>query len=115
MTRPRLTYFDMRGRAEAIRLLLHASRTQFEDERIVSRGAWTALKPTLPFGVLPIYDSRGIRLCESQAILRHLGRHLPGAAADELRAAEIDAAQEAIAESQEDLWRFNWRKQYYDH
>jgi hypothetical protein len=38
--RPRLTYFDMRGRAEAIRLFLHATRTGFEDTRIVSRDTW---------------------------------------------------------------------------
>jgi glutathione S-transferase len=27
----------------------------------------------------------------------------------------MDVAQEALAEAQEDLWRFAWRKNYYDH
>ena len=114
MERPRLTYFDMRGRAEAIRLLLHANRTEFEDRRIVSRDEWAVLRPTLPFGVLPIYESRGICLGESHAILRHLGRCLTSATQNESNAAELDVAQEAIAECQEDLWRFNWDQNYYD-
>ena len=114
MIRPRLTYFDMRGRAEAIRLLLHATQTEFEDKRIVSRDEWVALKPTLPFGALPIYESQEVRLCESHAILRHLGRHLGSPTHNGLSTAELDVAEEAIAECQEDLWRFNWRKNYYD-
>jgi glutathione S-transferase len=113
MERPRLTYFDMRGRAEAIRLLLHATRTEFEDTRIVSRDEWLVLKPTLPFGGLPIYESRGIRLGESHAILRHLGRRFTSAVQTELNVAELDVAQDAIAECQEHLWRFNWEKDYY--
>jgi hypothetical protein len=80
LERPRLTYFDMRGRGEAIRLLLHATRTEFEDNRIVSRADWAVLKPMLPFGVLPIYESNGIHLAESHAILRqnesNLAEHL---------------------------------------
>ena len=66
MERPRLTYFDMRGRAEAIRLLLFATQTEFEDRRVVSRGEWAALEPELPFGVLPIYETPGVLLCESR-------------------------------------------------
>jgi glutathione S-transferase len=114
MERPRLTYFDMRGRAEAIRLFLHATRTEFEDTRIVSRDDWAVLKPTLPFGALPIYESRGIRLGESHAILRHLGRRFTSATQSELIVAGLDVAQEAIAECQEHLWRFNWDQNYYD-
>ena len=97
MERARLTYFDMRGRAEAIRLLLHATQTEFEDQRIVSSDEWAALKPTLPFGALPIYESQRLRLCQSHAILRHLGRQLSSADQDEGNAAELAIAQEAIA------------------
>jgi len=114
MQRARLTYFDMRGRAEAIRLLLHAHRSEFEDERIASRAEWAALQPTTPFGVLPIYESQEVRLAESHAILRHLSRRLVSALHDEVVLAELDVAHEALAESQEDLWRFNWRTNYFD-
>lgn len=114
MKTPRLIYFDMRGRAEAIRILLHATRTAFEEQRIVGSEEWAALKPTLPFGALPVYELGPMRLCQSHAILRHLGRRLIPASRGEPTATELDVAQEAIAESQEDLWRFNWRSSYYD-
>jgi glutathione S-transferase len=112
----RLTYFDMRGRAEAIRLFLHATQTGFEDHLVVSREEWAELKPRLPFGVLPVYETEsGGLLCESHAILRHLGRVLTPAGRDEPSSTELDAAHDALAEAQEDLWRFNWRRSYYDH
>jgi glutathione S-transferase len=111
---PRLTYFDMRGRAEAIRVFLHATGIEFEDKRIVSPDEWTALGRTLPFGVLPIYEEPpDMRLAESQAILRHLGRRLGRIAQTDLDLAYLDVAQEAIADSQENLWRFNWGNDYY--
>lgn len=113
MERPRLTYFDLRGRAEPIRLLLHATQSEFEDKRIVSGDEWSALKPTLPFGVMPIYEESGIRLAESHAILRHLGRRLTPAPT-EAGIAELDVAQEYLAESQEQLWRFQWTANYYE-
>lgn len=115
MNRPRLSYFDMRGRAEAIRLFLHATQTKFEDRRVVSGEEWAALKPELPFGVLPILEAQGVLLCESHAILRHIGRTVTPATRDDRNSAELDIAHDAIAESQEDLWRFNWTEDYYDH
>jgi glutathione S-transferase len=115
MNHPRLTYFEMRGRAEAIRLLLHATQTAFEDRRVVSGDEWGALKPELPFGGLPIYAAGEVLVCESHAILRYLGKALTPATRDDLSTARLDAAHDAIAESQEDLWRFNWVESYYDH
>ena len=115
MERAHLIYFDMRGRAEAIRLFLHATATDFDDHRVASPDEWLALKPTLPFGALPVYEFNALRLCESHAILRHLGRILVPGSDDEERLVNLDVAQEAFAEAQEDLWRFAWRKNYYDH
>ena len=114
MRLPRLTYFDMRGRSEAIRLVLHATDTRFHDHRLVAADEWKALRPRLPFERLPIYQTPTQHLlCESQAILRYVGRAL-APARDDLNRAEVDAAQDAIAESQEDLWRFNWTEGYYE-
>jgi len=115
MNRPRLTYFEMRGRAEAIRLFLHATQTAFEDDRVVAADEWEALGPKLPFGGLPIYETDGALLCESHAILRYMGRKLGAATRNDLSQAELDSAHDAIAEAQEDLWRFNWVEDYYDH
>ena len=112
---PRLAYFEMRGRAEAIRILLHATQTEFEDHRVVSADEWEALKPGLPFGGLPIFETDGVLLCESHAILRYLGKKLTQGARDDLARAQLDAAHDAIATFQEDLWRFNWVEDYYAH
>ena len=60
MNPSRLTYFDLRGRAEAIRVLLHATQTEFEDRRVVEADEWGALKPELPFGGLPIFETGGV-------------------------------------------------------
>lgn len=114
MTAPRLTYFGLRGRAEAIRLFLHATGTSFEDHRVESASEWKALKPRLPLGVLPIYESDHRVLHESQAILRHLGRARTPAL-DESITVEVEACQDAFGEAQEDYWRFAWVKNYYDH
>jgi glutathione S-transferase len=59
---------------------------------------------------------RYVRVAQNHhAILRHLGRTPGSAADDEIRSVELDIAQDALAEAQEDLWRFAWRENYYDH
>jgi len=69
----KLTYFDIPGRAEAIRLILAIAGIKFEDERI-SRDVWAARKATTPFGQLPVLHARGETLAQSNAILRYVGR-----------------------------------------
>ena len=49
----KLTYFDIEGIAESVRLALILSGTDFEDDRI-QFPEWSALKPTTPFGQLPL-------------------------------------------------------------
>ena len=115
MSHSRLTYFELRGRAEAIRVLLHATQTEFEDRRVVEADEWGALKPELPFGGLPIFETGGVLVCESHAILRYLGKTLTPSTRNDLDCSQLDAAHDAIATFQEDLWRFNWVEDYYDH
>jgi len=105
----------MRGRAEAIRIFMHATHTSFEDHRVTSVDEWRRLKPDLPFGSLPIYEEEDLYVCESHAILRYLGKTLTRGIQDDLHCAELDAIHDAIAETQENLWRFNWEENYYDH
>ena len=75
MTKPKLTYFDGPvSRGEECRLALHLAGVDFEDERI-KRDAWAALKPTTPFGSMPILTLPGKPpLAQSNAILVFIGR-----------------------------------------
>ena len=70
----KLTYFDMAGAAEKLRLALVLSDTRFEDER-VPFSKWAELKPTIPYGQLPVMTiADGPTIVQSDAILRYIGR-----------------------------------------
>jgi glutathione S-transferase len=75
MPKHRLTYFDYSGsRGEECRLALHLNGVDFEDRRL-SRDQWKELKPTTPFGSLPLLEVEGRPpLAQSNAILSFIGR-----------------------------------------
>ena len=59
MTKPRLTYFDMPvSRGEECRLALHLAGVDFEDHR-VTFADWPALKPSTPYGAMPVLELPG--------------------------------------------------------
>ncbi len=70
----KLTYFGIQGVAEKVRLTLHIAGIAFEDVR-VSFPDWAALKPTTPYGQLPIMSvDGGEALAQSGAMVRYAGR-----------------------------------------
>jgi glutathione S-transferase len=75
MSKPRLIYFDNpASRGEECRLALHVAGVDFEDVRI-QRDAWPALKPSTPFGSMPVLEMPGQpALGQSNAILALVGR-----------------------------------------
>lgn len=75
MSKPKLTYFDAPvSRGEECRLALHCAGVDFDDNRIPG-AAWPALKPTTPYGSMPILELPGRPpLAHSNAILVYLGR-----------------------------------------
>lgn len=75
MTKPRLIYFDAPvSRGEECRLALHVAGVDFDDVRI-KRDDWPALKPTTPFGGLPVLELPGRPpLGQCNAILALIGR-----------------------------------------
>jgi len=85
MAKPKFSYFDLRARGDAARMLLHLANVDFEDHRIelkiksfpppVFEGEWADLKPTLPFKQVPVYtDEEVTNLAQSNTILRHIAR-----------------------------------------
>lgn len=73
MSSLKLTYFDLAGRAEPIRLAFAIAGIDFEDERIPF-AEFDALKPKLPLGALPVLAVDGVVYAQSSAILRYAGK-----------------------------------------
>ncbi|CAH8669918.1 unnamed protein product [Dicrocoelium dendriticum] len=75
----KVIYFNVRGRAEPIRLVLHAAGIPFEDERM-EYSDWLARKASIPGGRLPVLliskpgDAKPKYYQESLAIAQFLAR-----------------------------------------
>mmetsp|Transcript_28410 Transcript_28410/g.46039 ORF Transcript_28410/g.46039 Transcript_28410/m.46039 type:complete len:196 (-) Transcript_28410:102-689(-) len=72
----KLTYFNGRGRAEAIRLLLAELNIEYEDGRVRSRDELKPLRDAgvLPFGQVPLLEVDGFVMVQSVSICRYLAR-----------------------------------------
>jgi prostaglandin-H2 D-isomerase / glutathione transferase len=92
MSKPILTYFDFpRSRGEECRLALFLSGVDFEDRRISSK-QWVTLKPTTPFGSLPVFEMAGKpAVSQSNAILGHIGRRYGLLPNDEWEALRLES------------------------
>lgn len=69
----KLIYLNARGRAEVARYLFALGRCTFEDCR-VDMAQWPAVKPTTPYGQVPVLEIDGAPYCQSEAIYRYLAR-----------------------------------------
>jgi adenosine kinase len=70
----KLTYFNIQGAAEKVRLALVVQGIEFEDERITFE-QWTELKPKSKFGQLPLLEIDGKEtIAQSMAMLRFVAR-----------------------------------------
>ena len=91
-----LTYFDFDGsRGLECRLALTVAGLPFEDIRLAGE-QWAALRPTTPFGALPILDVDGRKLAQSNAILSYIGRGNGLYPADPWLAAQTDALLQSV-------------------
>ncbi|CCD69254.1 putative glutathione S-transferase 8 [Caenorhabditis elegans] len=73
MVHYKLSYFPIRGAGEVIRQIFVYAGQSFEDHRI-SIEEWAAVKPTTPFGQLPLLEVDGKVLPQSHSIARFLAR-----------------------------------------
>ena len=71
MTDIKLTYFDGKGRAEISRHILSYAGVRFTDERL-NFEQFGALKPSLPYGQVPILNYKGQEICQSITIARYM-------------------------------------------
>ncbi|XP_074083726.1 glutathione S-transferase P [Macrotis lagotis] len=92
-----ITYFPVRGRCEAMRMLL-ADQGQPWKEDVVSGDMWMKgdLKASCLYGQLPKFTDGDLVLYQSNAILRHLGRQLGLYGKDDREATLLDVANDGV-------------------
>lgn len=97
MTLPKLTYFDAAAsRGEECRLALHLAGIEFEDVRVKGPD-WPALKPSTPFGSLPVLELPGHPpLAQCNAILVLIGRRHGLHPKDDFEAARHEAVMHHV-------------------
>jgi glutathione S-transferase len=71
--KPRILYFDIRGRAEPLRLLLEDVGVEYPDQQVTLE-QWPETRATIPFGRMPVYSEGDLEIAESFAIMHYLGR-----------------------------------------
>ncbi|KAJ6654150.1 hypothetical protein lerEdw1_007419 [Lerista edwardsae] len=92
-----ITYFPVRGRGEAMRLLL-ADQGQEWTEDVVTGEMWQKgdLKKSCVFGQLPRFQDGDFILVQSNAILRHLARNHGLYGQDAKEAALLDQVNDGV-------------------
>ncbi len=76
-------------RAEATRIMLDIAGVPYEDKR-VSHAEWPAIKPTTPFGQVPVLEVDGKQLAQSGAIERYAAKLAKLYPEDPWEAAQVD-------------------------
>ncbi|XP_072031612.1 hematopoietic prostaglandin D synthase-like isoform X1 [Amphiura filiformis] len=93
----KLIYFMSRCRAEPIHMMFHMIGVEYENVAIRDAGGddFRKIKPLLPFGHVPVLEVDGVKLTQSKAIIRYLGREFGFYGKTSLEAAQIDCAMDA--------------------
>ena len=112
MALPTVIYFDIRARAEPIRLILEEMGIAYDDQRITDE-EWSELRPTTPFGWLPAYREGELEIWQSHAIYRHLARVHDLYGSSEEERIRCDVAEEALADLNTLIGRAPWRPDFH--
>jgi prostaglandin-H2 D-isomerase / glutathione transferase len=92
----KVTYFDLTGRGESIRLALAIGGVNFQDDRIQFKD-WPTVKPTTPWGSLPVLTlSTGEVFSQQRSVLRMVGKQSGLYPEDIQKAALVDSLMDAI-------------------
>nr|UCR60997.1 glutathione-S-transferase [Aphelinus asychis] len=91
----KLTYFPVKALAEPIRFLFSYAGVEFVDDRF-ERENWPNIKPTMPFGQVPVLEIDGKKINQSTAICRYLAKQHGLAGKNDWEALEIDVTVDNI-------------------
>ncbi|XP_069834893.1 glutathione S-transferase P 2-like [Dendropsophus ebraccatus] len=104
-----LTYFPIRGRAEAIRLLLADQGASWTDDE-VGMEDWAAgvrdLKKNAVFGQIPRFLDGNFELYQSNTILRYLGRKYGISGHNEQEIAVIEMINDGVEDLRMNYYKF---------
>lgn len=92
-----LLYFDAPGRAETIRICLHAANIDFTDTRFAGKD-WPSIKSTTPLGSVPVLKIDGIQHVQSVALARYAGKLGGFYPDDPLQALCVDEVMDTLNE-----------------
>nr|WCC58240.1 glutathione S-transferase [Pharsalia antennata] len=91
----KVTYFELTGLGEPVRLILCYGGLEFEDNRI-PKDKWPALKPSTPFGKMPLLEHNGKIAHQSLAICRYLAKQVKLVGRNDWEDLEIDATVDTV-------------------
>ncbi|CAF1344337.1 unnamed protein product [Rotaria sp. Silwood1] len=100
----KLYYFDTRGRAEFIRLILAAANRSYDDVRI-DYSQWFDYKPKILIGQIPMLElADKTQLTQSLSIARYLAREMGLGGKTNLESAKMDAVVDTQRDMNETLY-----------
>lgn len=104
----KITYFPVKGLAEPLRYILSYMGEEFEDERF-KREDWPTIKPSTPFGKVPVLTVDGKQLPQSVACTRYLARQAGLAGNNAWEDLQIDIIVDTISDLRQAIATY-----YYD-
>merc|ERR1711997_819228 len=103
MSTIKLTHYNVRGRGETIRLVLAYAGKEYEDKRIAPEDM-PSLKPSLPFGQLPVLEVDGVTIGQSMAIARYLANEYGIAGSSNMVKAQVDEVVDVMNDLQDAMY-----------
>nr|AVT42191.1 glutathione S-transferase s1 [Lissorhoptrus oryzophilus] len=103
----KLSYFDIMGLGEPIRILLSYGGLDFEDFR-VPRENWPNLKPSMPMGQMPVLEHNGKVAHQSMAICRYLAKQVKLTGKDDWEDLEIDAMADTVNDFRQKVGKYHY-------
>ena len=111
----KLTYFDVRGRAESIRMMLEDAQMSYTEKRIQVE-EWPTLKPTFPMHQVPIYEegegSDAVYLFHSAVIRRYLAKKLNYYGKDSSQGWQCEMVAESVLDAQNSIGTLMWNPKF---